>query len=185
MSAAVLLMDLQRDFIAPKGARLPADPAAVPRIVDTANIVLGTTASSGVVPIVILNQFLPGDHLANFFRHGAAIAGSWGGELDDRISIGPRTQIFTKTQGDAFSNPQLLEFLSARQIKEITIIGVFAEGCVLATVMRALRLGFEVKVVADAIASDSKAKTARALAKMERAGATVMLTLMQDKTGQA
>ena len=55
--SAVLLMDLQVDFLAVSGARMPVAPADAKRVIETANAVLDGNALSGALPILIVNHF--------------------------------------------------------------------------------------------------------------------------------
>lgn len=67
---------------------------------------------------------------------------------------------YPKNKGDALSNSKLVSFLKGNNIKSVNIVGLFAEGCVAATAIGALRRDFIVTVVEDAVAgaSDEKRK---------------------------
>ena len=62
---------------------------------------------------------------------------------------------FTKRRRDAFSNRNLIAHLTERGVKELLIGGVYANACVAATTRAALRRGFNVTVVTDAIGAIS------------------------------
>lgn len=59
-------------------------------------------------------------------------------------------------------------------MKKIYVLGVFAEGCVRASVVEAVKLGYTVNVIADAVATNATWKKAFALWAMARAGATIL-----------
>ena len=79
--SAVLLMDLQRDFLDFAAGRMPVDESGGQAALRVANDVLARRSLADALPILVLNQFPAGARIANFFRNGAAIAGSVGAEL--------------------------------------------------------------------------------------------------------
>ena len=175
--SAVLLMDLQADFLARDG-RLPVDQAEVGRIIATANAVLGGLLLPDALPVLVLNQFPASDRVANFFRHDAAVAGSAGAQLDSRIQARADIATITKASSSAFTNPQLVKLLRAHGVQQLTIFGVFAEGCVRATALDAIRHGYQVTVPDDAIGSNANVKRRFASWAMRRAGVNLVPTLL-------
>ena len=178
--SALLLMDLQTDFLAPDG-RMPVDQADVVRIVATANAVLAGRVLSDALAIMVLNQFPKSHRIGNFFRHGAAVAGSSGAQLDPRIQDRMGTVVIAKASPSAFSNPQLDQLLRAHQVQQLAVFGVFAEGCVRATAIDALRHGYKVTVPADAIGSNANFKRRLAVWAMRRAGVLLVPTLLSGQ----
>ena len=170
--SAVLLIDLQTDFLDPCG-RMPVERGGVDAALDAANAILSGQALRGAMPIAIVNEFPPSARIANFLRRNAAIAGSEGAKLDSRIARRENLAVFPKQRASAFSNGDLTAFLRMREIEKIYVLGVFAEGCVRATALAALRLGFEVFVLEDAIATNARWKKRLALQSMKRAGAVI------------
>jgi nicotinamidase-related amidase len=171
MARAVLAIDLQRDFLEDDG-RMPIARAQAPGVIAVANAVTAAADRSGAKVVYIGNEFPRSQWLANLFRRGAALAGSRGGELDPRVEKRSSTYV-SKAEGNAFSNPALGAFLRAAGAEELIVLGVFAGGCVAATTRAALRAGYRVTLVRDAIGAASDAARDRALAKLERAGARV------------
>ena len=57
---------------------------------------------------------------------------------------------FTKTEGDALSNPDLVDHLESNGIRRLLISGIAADGCVQATLRSAYRAGYEILIVTDA-----------------------------------
>jgi nicotinamidase-related amidase len=179
--SAVLLMDLQVDFLAPSGARMPVAPEDAVRVIDTANAVLSGEVLSTSLPILIVNQFPRSARLANFFRHGAAIEGSPGAKLDERIHAKESTPVFPKNSASAFSNPKLNTYLKSQGVLHLHVFGVFAEGCVRATALEAKQLGYTVTVPLDAIGTDANFKRGFARWSMQRAGVALIPTLLDAK----
>jgi nicotinamidase-related amidase len=176
--AAVLLMDLQCDFLDRKKGRMPVDEPGALAVIRTANQVLSKQILTDALPVLVMNQFPPTAWLANFFRHGAAVSASAGAEFDPRILRSSSELVVAKSHSSAFSNPMLERFLQSHRVKELYVLGVFAEGCVRATVVEAVKRGFTVHVIADAVASNATWKKAFALWAMARAGAEILPSLV-------
>ena len=176
--SAALLMDLQVDFLAPSVALMPVDATDADRIVETANAVLAGRTLASSLPVLVINQFPSTDRLANFFRHGAAIAGSIGAQLDDRVLAGPGVRVFSKQRPSAFTNPELDPYLRSNGVKQLYVFGVFAEGCVRATALDAKRHGYSVVVPIDAIGTNSVMKRRFAQWAMRRSGVTLVPSLL-------
>jgi nicotinamidase-related amidase len=167
---AVLLIDLQRDFLEASG-RMPVEPEDAEVVVTVANRLLAHAQRVGWLPIFIKNEFSPNDGLGNLLRRGAAIAGSRGAEVDPRVSQPPDAPAFSKCRADAFTNPALQTFLQENEIHNLIAVGVMAEACVRATVRHAIRLGYQVTVIPEAVPSDRQWKKVLAFWDMRRAGA--------------
>jgi nicotinamidase-related amidase len=178
-NTAILLVDLQRDFLGEKGSRMPVDPEGAAAVLRSANAILTEHALGSAIPVLIVNQFPASAHIANFFRHRAALAGSPGAEIDPRVRNYGQVKVISKCRPSAFTNPELDAFLNSLGIRELYVIGVFAEGCVRATVLDALRHGYKVNVIAGAVATNRPWKKHFALWAMKRAGATLLPTLDQ------
>jgi len=172
--AAVLLLDLQVDFLDTVHGRMPVSPDGALRVVAAANDILEGRILAGVLPVLVVNQFPAATRVANFFRHGAAIEGSAGACLDPRIRVASGVRTFTKEHADAFTNRDLEPYLEHERVKKLLILGVFAEGCVRATALSARRRGFEVEVPQAEIATNSTWKAAFALWALRRGGVAVI-----------
>jgi len=175
--AAVLLMDLQRDFLDADDARMPVDTSGAASVLRNANAVLTKRALETAIPVLVVNQFPASARIANFFRKRAAIFGTPGAGFDPRVCYSGQVKVISKSSPSAFTNPELDSYLKAQGVKELYIMGVFAEGCVRATVLEALRRGYKVNVIADAVASNKPWKKQFALWTMKRAGATLFSTV--------
>lgn len=172
--SAVLLMDLQKDFLDSANGRMPVDRAGAEAVLNAANQVLSKTVLRDPIAVLVLNQFPPSQRLANWFRHGAALAGSDGARPDERLAADRAAKVLAKSRPSAFSNPELDPYLRAQGADELLVLGVFAEGCVRSTVRDALRRGWRVSVPQDAVASDAAWKKRFALWDMRRAGARIL-----------
>jgi nicotinamidase-related amidase len=174
---AVLLMDLQADFLARAGARMPVLPADAERVIASANDVLHGRALAGCLPAFVVNRFPRTDRLANRFRHGAAVEGTPGAALDSRIEAHSGVPVFPKQRASAFTNPDLDYWLRANAVTRLYVLGVFAEGCVRATAIDARQRGYAVSVPLDAIGTSSEWRRRVAAWSMRRAGVGLLPSL--------
>lgn len=181
MPTAVLLMDLQKDFLNGKGGRMPVDGLGADAVLQAANEVLSKRVLAEALPILVLNQFPATARIANFFRKGAAVAGSTGAELDARLESSGSAKVIAKASPSAFSNPELEQYLRAHGVQELYVLGVFAEGCVRSTVVEAVKRGYTVHVIENAVATNAAWKKRFALWAMKRAGAKIVPSLLATK----
>jgi len=170
---AVLLLDLQRDFLETSG-RMPISAGDADMVIAAANRLVRHAESAGWQQIFIRNEFREADWIGNLFRRRAAIEGSVGAEIDPRVVFPTSSLVISKAKPDAFTNPALAEALRSAGIRQIVILGVMAEGCVRATVKSARNRGFSVTVVADGVASRRDFLKRFGLKSMQKAGASVI-----------
>lgn len=171
---ATLLMDLQVDFLSSGGGRMPVFEQDALRVIEAANAVLTGRSLTGCVPVLMVNQFLPSDWLANWFRRNAAMQGSPGAALDPRVLSNGVARVFTKRQPSAFSNADLAPYLKANGVSKVYVMGVFAAGCVRATAVEAKRLDYDVAVPVPAVGTSAEYKRRLANWAMRRAGVRLL-----------
>jgi len=169
---ALLLLDLQRDFLEASG-RMPVSPGNADWVISSANRLVMHAERAGWKQIFIKNEFLKSDWIGNLFRKSAAIEGSVGAEIDPRVALPARSSVISKSKLDAFTNPALGEELKSAGIRRIVILGVMAEGCVFATVKGARSRGFSVIVVSDGVASSRDFLKRFGLKIIQKTGASV------------
>jgi nicotinamidase-related amidase len=180
---AVLLMDLQVDFLDSQKGRMPVGDDGASRVIAGARAVLAGAVLPGAIPVAIVNAFPRSQRVRNFFRRNAAVADTTGAEMDPRINLPAGTPVFPKAEPSAFSNPQLHAYLRSQSVSHVCVIGVFAEGCVRATALGARSLGFSVVVPLEAIATNARWKLAFATRSMQRHGVRVQSTLAEVNKG--
>lgn len=170
VDTALLLLDLQRDFLEADG-RLTVGKGNAEPVILSANRLLNHAAKAGWKPILIKNEFRKRDWIGNFLRNDAAIEGAAGAEIDPRVPLPAMAPTFSKSRSDAFTNPALERTLKDASIRRLVVVGVMTEACVCATVKSAIRRGFEVTVVSDGVASTKESLKQSGLKEMQRAGA--------------
>lgn len=82
--------------------------------------------------------------------------GSADWQLHPRLQPRATDLIIHKEHGNAFEDTPLHAELSARDVRQVIVAGLVTHGCVKATALGALALGYEVIVVADGHSSYSK-----------------------------
>ncbi|MDQ2946621.1 MAG: isochorismatase family protein [Acidobacteriota bacterium] len=122
---ALLILDLQKDFLARDG-KLPvaADQAAA--LLVTANQLLDAASAKRWLPIVIFNSYAPWN-VANIFRNSAAVRNSQGAEIDPALKTLGLPQ-FAKSEPDAFSNPGLGSFLRQHAVETVIVTRSLGRG---------------------------------------------------------
>lgn len=171
--SALIVLDLQRDFLE-EGGRMVIAAQQVAPVLGVANGLIDDAVAKGVPVVYVVNAFPRSQHILNFFRHGAAVAGTPGAEVNPRVHRAPDAASFPKERGDAFSNPNLDPFLQKNGVRHLVIVGVFAPACVRATAHGALGRGYRVTVVSDGVGAASERARDRALARIASDGAVVV-----------
>ena len=164
---AVLVVDIQNDFTGEK-AKMPVDKAQAIQMMSNVNTLLDKTSKTKTEVIYIGNEFSKNDPL-NIFRNFAAIKGTEGAKLDRRLHV-ISDIYFAKHRGNAFTNPELDDYLKAKNISELFICGLFAEGCIYATINGALKKNYKVNVLTDCLASKSDRKRNSMINKYDKMG---------------
>jgi maleamate amidohydrolase len=171
MDSALIILDIQKDFVGNE-ARMPVAIHQVSPMIDSINASI-KKANNAEIPIIYVgNEFEKKQFFSNWFRNRAALKGSVGAELDERLQK-VNDIYFPKKQGDALSNSQLVNYLNDRYIKHLIIVGLFTEGCVAATAKGALRRNFKVTVIRDAVGSATDKKREVSLRKLAKNGILV------------
>ncbi len=179
---ALLMIDFQRDFLNSSG-RMPVDRNQVSPVLSAAAKAMADARAAGDLIVAIGNEFRPGDLLMNLLRRYASIAGSEGARWSDKLPL-EGTPYFPKWAESAFVNPELDRWLQAHGVKTLVLTGLMAKACVTATAKDALARGYEVQILADAVACKSDASRARALARLKARGA-VLLPAAASEAGRA
>lgn len=139
---ALFVIDIQEDYTG-KTAQPPFPFEDSEQLISTVNTII-EGADKGDIIIVYVQQEFNGPWgmvISEVISGGTAIKGSPGAEIDERITM-QSDYVFSKPKPDAFSNPELEAFLIERQVNELYLVGLAAEGCVLYTAMGALNRGY-------------------------------------------
>jgi nicotinamidase/pyrazinamidase len=174
---ALLIVDVQNDFL--MGGSLAVKDAedvipVINKLMDKFDLVM---ASKDWHPTKTV-------HFEKWPAH--CVADSKGAEFHPELADDKIDQIFYKGTGnkdDGYSafeatNIELVDFLRKKQVQELYICGIALEFCVKSTALDALKEGFDIFLVKDAIATFSKEKEEvdKKYSEIEKAGANVILS---------
>ena len=187
---ALVVVDVQNDFADPSGSlSVAGGEAVVPRVNDA--IVAAMEAGA----LVVATQDWHPEVTPHFAKDGGiwpvhCVRGTWGAELHATLVLpGDALRVRKGTSGeDGYSGftvrdprtgeeaaTELEARLREREIERLVICGLATDYCVKATALDGARLGFEVEVLADAVAAVDLIPDdgVRALAEMEEAGVRI------------
>jgi nicotinamidase/pyrazinamidase len=169
--AALLVLDLQVDFVDPAG-RLPISRDQISPVLAAANRAIA--AANGHLAVAYIgNEYGFWDIPGNWFRRGAAMKSSFGSALDPLVTRIAGAPYFAKHRGDAFSNDALERFLVSNDIGRVVLAGVYADACIYCTARSAINRGYRVTVLADAVGAASDEDRRAALRSLSRLGVEV------------
>lgn len=153
---ALLVVDVQRDF-------LPGGALAVPdgdRVVPVLNRYVALFERAGL-PMAFTRDWHPPDHVSFRARGGPwpphCVAGSDGAAFAPGLNVPALAQQVSKaTEADrdaysGFQGTALADWLDGQDVRRLFVGGLATDYCVKATVLDAIRAGFEVWLLADAV----------------------------------
>ncbi|MBX9895624.1 MAG: nicotinamidase [Nitrosomonas sp.] len=182
---ALMIIDMQNDFLPGGSLEVPGASALIPVL----NRYIAHFQQSRL-PVIATRDWHPPDH-CSFIEQGGpwpphCVAGSAGAAFHVDLALPADTHIVSKATArdtdaySGFSGTGLQESLQSLQIQRIFVGGVATEYCVRNTVTDALRLGYAVIVLEDAIQAINRqpGDSGQALDDMIAHGAT--LTQFQE-----
>lgn len=179
MREALLLIDIQNDFIPGGALEVPGGDEILERVIELLE-------SDRFDLVIATRDWHPPDH-QSFQEQGGpwpphCVQGTEGAELhpsiprekiDHIVNAGHRPEL----EGySGFEETELERILRANEIDKVTVVGLATDYCVRATALDALRKGFEVEVDTEGIRGiDAEPGDAeRALEELREAGAAVV-----------
>ena len=183
MRAALLVVDLQRDFC--PGGALPVKNGD--QVVPQINRIINAFDRLGL-PIFFTRDWHPSNHVSFKSQGGDwpthCVQGSAGAEFHPALRVPLGAAIITKgdvPEEEAYSGFQGTDLetrLRKLGVEEIVLCGLATDYCVKESALDALRAGFRVSVIRDCIrAVDVKPRDgAAALSAMKKAGAKITLS---------
>lgn len=155
-SDALIVVDVQNDFM--PGGALPVPNALT--IIPAINRYAELFNAVGAL-IVATRDWHPPNHISFTSRGGPwpphCVRGTWGAEFPRELRLPPSAVVVSKAYEEdkeaysGFEGTNLNEILRARGVRRIFVSGVATDYCVRATVLDAIRLGYTVFVLEDAV----------------------------------
>jgi nicotinamidase/pyrazinamidase len=153
---ALVIVDMQRDFLPGGSLGVPDGDAVVPVI----NSYAEKFRAAGL-PVAATRDWHPPDHCSFEAQGGTwpphCVRDTAGAEFADTLQLPPDFMLIskaTKSELDAYSGfdgTDLAERLRVAGVRRVFVGGLATEYCVLATVRDARAAGFEVGLLADAV----------------------------------
>jgi len=184
---ALVVVDMQNDFADPAGGLAVAGGDA---IVSEVNEAIAAAVAAGA--LVVATQDWHPESTPHFAKDGGiwpvhCVGGTWGAELHPMLDLPIEATRVRKGQhgedgysGFTMRDPmsgeetatELEGLLRERPVERVVVCGLATDYCVKATALDAIRLGFEVTLLGDAVAAVNMEASdgERALAEMAEAG---------------
>lgn len=176
--AAVVVVDMQRDFCSPAGAfaRAGVDIAANARIVPAMADFVDRMRSAGSL-VVWVEQLWAAPYVSPAIRRRLRRApertslceeGSAGAELVDGLRVDPSDVIVRKYRYSAFVGSGLDQVLRSAGIQTVVLVGTAANACVDTTARDAAQRDFDVVIGADLVGYTDARLASAALENLDR-----------------
>ncbi|HDD31457.1 MAG TPA: nicotinamidase [Thermococcus litoralis] len=174
---ALIIVDMQRDFM--PGGALPVPKGD--KIIPTIEGLIEKFKKKGAL-IVATRDWHPPNHIS-FKEQGGpwprhCVQNTEGAEiivkLPENAIIISKADEPDKEAYSGFEGTNLAEILKEKGIKRVYISGVATEYCVRATALDALRHGFEVYLIRDAVEGIKPEDEEKALKELEERGAKII-----------
>ena len=165
---ALIIVDMQNDFIAPEGFNDKAgrqDVATFRPIIERSAQVIEKARQAGVSLVYILNTWLP-DHKSvsgawirfmekTGFAEGTEVTvdNTWGHQVVDELEPQSGDFVVKKWRSSAFIGTNLDLLLRSNGIKSVVMTGVATQGCVESTARDAGFMDYYVVVLSDCVFS--------------------------------
>ncbi|AEC52434.1 pyrazinamidase/nicotinamidase [Pyrococcus sp. NA2] len=174
---ALIVVDMQRDFMPGGALPVPEGDKIIPKV----NEYIRKFKEKGAL-IVATRDWHPENHISFKERGGPwpkhCVQNTPGAEFvvdlpEDAIIISKATEP-DKEAYSGFEGTNLAEILKDNGVKRVYICGVATEYCVRATALDALRHGFEVYLLVDAVKGIRPEDEKKAIEEMKEKGIKIM-----------
>jgi len=132
------------------------------------NRVIGANENN---PVIYIKNVMK-KNLINKFAPFQAYEGTEEVELVNNLRI-VSNNVFTKYKGNAFTNPELSDFLKEHNVECVEVVGVDGGGCVALTALGAIKEGYSVMLNESAIGTMFDKNKDKYFKKLREAGAWI------------
>jgi nicotinamidase-related amidase len=146
---ALIVVDMQNDFVHPEGAlHVPDAAATLPRIRD-----LASRARTAGARVVYTQDWHPDPdpEFEVWPRH--AVMGSWGAEIVEELDVASADRVIRKPRYDAFYGTPLDHLLRSWNVRHVVVVGTVANICVQHTAASAALRWYDVVVAEDGVSA--------------------------------
>ncbi len=177
-SDALLIIDVQRDFLPGGALAVPAGDEVVPVLA-----AMSDAFSAAGLPVVASRDWHPPDHCSFEAQGGPwpphCVAETEGASLDPALRLPPDVRIVDKATTaekdaySAFEGTDLHAWLQGKGVSRLFVGGLATEYCVLNTAADALGNGYDVILLEDAIRAIDEQDGRQALDSLRAKNATI------------
>ncbi|HXF82605.1 MAG TPA: isochorismatase family cysteine hydrolase [bacterium] len=148
-TTALIVVDMQNDFVKPGGALVvPGAAETIPAI----QRLLSLARRHGLAVFFTQDTHQPGDiEFPIWGQH--VLRGSWGWQIVDELAPQPGERVIEKLRYDGFFGTSLDHELRLRRVDTVIVCGTVANICVLHTAGSAALRGYRVVLPVDAISA--------------------------------
>lgn len=158
----IIVLDVQQKFLTDK----QTDSSAI-EFIQTLNSLIDIFASEKVIYIKASGKTL------TISLKGCSVETMPAPDLDSNLKI-VSNNIFTKISGDAFTSPELNNFLKNNNAREIILVGLLAEKCIYHTAIGGKEKGYDIYIIPEAIIGKTTKSKEKAIKKMTKKGIKVL-----------
>jgi nicotinamidase-related amidase len=145
-ATALVVVDMQNDFVTPGGALVVSDAAATVPVIEA---LLRRARAAGVRVFFTQDSHAAGDpEFPIWGEH--VLEGTWGWQLVDRLQPAPGDRVIRKLRYDGFFGTSLDHELRLAGARTVVVCGTVANICVLHTAGSAALRGYRVVLPVDA-----------------------------------
>ncbi len=166
---ALLVIDVQENLVS-DSSRMHIDTTHIDQFFKHVNQTIDLFEHEDWPVLYITNEW--SNVVVNWITGNVCKKGGKGVGLDPRLRR-VNGKLYTKSARSAFINTKVLKDLRDREVTEIVLLGLFAEHCVKATLLDALKNEFKVTVITDALGSKNEGNLRRSLQYYQRKGAAL------------
>ncbi len=146
---ALIIVDMLNDFVEPEGALVV--PAAASLVRPQAKV-LRAAREAGMLVLFLADNHMPDDPEFKIWpRH--AVAGTWGAAVVDGLAPSGNEKVVPKRRYSGFFGTDLDLTLREHGIRDVVLMGVLTDICVMYTSADASARGYRVLVLSDCTAS--------------------------------
>ncbi len=128
---ALIVVDMLNDFVDEKGALYCGE--TVKPIVPFIRQRVNAWKDNGDLVVYLRDAHDEDDlEFEKFPRH--CVAGTWGSEIIEKLSPGPKAAVVSKKRYSGFYGTKLADILTAAGVEEVEVVGVCTSICVMDTV---------------------------------------------------
>ncbi|WP_084960655.1 nicotinamidase [Thermoactinospora rubra] len=182
MSTALIIVDVQNDFC--EGGSLPVAGGS-----EVAALITRHLAEHSYGHVVATRDYHvdPGSHFAENPDYVTSwpphcVVGTPGADFHPALDVSAVEEVFSKGaheaaysgfEGASGDGESLADWLRARKVSTVDVVGIATDHCVRATALDAVKNGFATRVLLDLTAGVAKETTEHAMAQLDAAGATL------------